>query len=324
MGRMRRMGAAAIAVVSVLAGVAWAQEKTLAFATIDEGRKILTARDEFVQVLSPFDRGAALKTDRDVAEKDYLAFVGRSVLDWTEADKEALAPTLNAVKAGLGRYPLPFPKTVYLIKTTGEEEGDAPYTRSDAIILPKSHLTRAQKADAELIYHELFHVLSRTNPDLKEKLYAAIGFRKCDEVNLPGDLKSRRITNPDGPRNDHCIAVEVAGRPVWAVPILFSDAERYDPNRGGSFFDYMQFRFLVVPRDGNSPPARMPPAGQEAKLVEQKELTGFFEQIGRNTEYTIHPDEILADNFASLMMQDRDVRSPEILKKIEAILSARD
>jgi len=38
------------------AGVTQAEEKAFVFANADEGRKILTARDEFVQALSPFDR----------------------------------------------------------------------------------------------------------------------------------------------------------------------------------------------------------------------------------------------------------------------------
>ncbi len=312
-----------IAVLLVLGGVSQGQNTNFVFATVEQGRKILTARDEFVQALSPFDRAARLKTDKEISEKDYLEFVGQSVLDWTEAEKQQMTSALKVVQTGLSRCPLPLPKTIYLIKTSGVEEGNATYTRDHAIVLPKSDVAPGRPANPRLLYHELFHVLSRANPDLREKLYKAIGFEKCDEVTFPENLKSRRITNPDGPRNDHCIAVQVAGRPVWAIPILFSLAERYDPNRDGEFFNYMQFRFMVVPTDANSPAVKSTPAGHEPRLVEQSQLSGYFEQIGRNTQYTIHPDEILADNFASLMMQDRNVRSPKILKKIEAVLSGK-
>ena len=57
---------------------------------------------------------------------------------------------------------------------------------------------------------------------MREKLYKAIGFEKCDEVEFPAALKDRRITNPDAPRNNHCIRVQVGGKPVWAVPIIYS------------------------------------------------------------------------------------------------------
>jgi hypothetical protein len=51
-----------------------------------------------------------------------------------------------------------------------------------------------------------------------------IGFTKCGEVEFPSDLKSRKITNPDAPRNDHAIQIRVGGEEVRAVPILFSNA----------------------------------------------------------------------------------------------------
>ncbi len=311
-----------ISIVSVLMGAVQTQDKMFMFATVDEGRKILTARDEHVQALSPFDRAARVKTGREVSEAEYLAFVGRNVLDWTEAEKQNVTATLDIVRQGLSRFPLPLPKVIYLVKTTGDEEGNAAYTRDNGLILPKSYVAAGQRLEPELVYHEVFHILSRANPRLREKLYHAIGFERCGAVTLPQDLRARQITNPDGPRNDHGIAVQVDGRPVWAVPILLSKVARYDPNRGGAFFDYMEHRFLVVARDGNSPPAKMPPAGQEPRLVPQDRLSGFFEQVGRNTQYTIHPDEILADNFARLMMRDPNVPSPEILQKIESILSA--
>ena len=51
-------------------------------------------------------------------------------------------------------------------------------------------------------------------------------------------------------------------------------------------------------------------------------IRGFTEQVGRNTEYIIHPEEILADNFSLLLAQDKAVASPDVLQKIRAILLA--
>ncbi len=43
--------------------------------------------------------------------------------------------------------------------------------------------------------------------------------------------------------------------------------------------------------------------------VRIKNITGFYEQIGTNTQYIIHPDEVLADNFVlmSLSIEDESV-----------------
>jgi hypothetical protein len=42
-------------------------------------------------------------------------------------------------------------------------------------------------------------------------------------------------------------------------------------------------------------------------------------RIGRNTEYIIHPEEILADNFV-LLVNGAKAPSPEILQKLDAVL----
>ena len=140
-----------------------------------------------------------------------------------------------------------------------------------------------------------------------------IGFKKCGEVEFPSDLKSRKITNPDAPRNDHAIQIRVGGEEVRAVPILFSNAAKYDVNRGGEFFNYLQLSFLQVPRMSSGQPV----------LATPEKVSGFFEQVGRNTNYFIHPEEILADNFALLILDEHNVPSPEILEKMRRILERK-
>ncbi|HSH94913.1 MAG TPA: hypothetical protein VK968_12260, partial [Roseimicrobium sp.] len=215
---------------------------------------------------------------------------------------------------------LPLPKKILFIKTTGDDEGAAAYTRSNAIIIPKHELMNSAGKNRKLICHELFHILSRENPALREKLYALIGFVKCDEVPFPAELKSRKITNPDAPRNDHCIRLQVDGKERWAVPILFSRAEKYDVQMGGEFFRYLQFRFLLVERKEGISAVTPIRDGPNAALAELDSVTGYFEQIGMNTEYVIHPEEILADNFALMVLRDREVDSPSILKRLEQAL----
>ena len=298
-------------------------DTVVTFATVTEGREILTTRDDFIRALSPFDRAARVKTDRAVSEKEFLEFVGGSVLDWTEAEKALLVSALDRLKAPFDRLALAWPQVIYVVKTTGNEEGGAPYTRGCALILPKRVLTPSRPLDPRLISHELFHILSRTNPGLRDRLYQAIGFEKCAEIVIPEILQGRKITNPDAPANDHCIRVQVAGADIWAVPILFSRTDKYDVNTGGEFFQYMQFQLLLVERPGDSPVAKPLYEGSQPRLVDVKQVTGFFEQVGRNTQYIIHPEEILADNFAALVLQDRQVPSPEILKRMSDALTKK-
>ena len=55
----------------------------------------------------------------------------------------------------------------------------------------------------------------------------------------------------------------------------------------------MQFQFLVIGRETILASRNYDPSNP--KLVKVEQVTGFFEQVGRNTEYIIHPEEILAD-----------------------------
>lgn len=290
------------------------------FATAEQGRRILTTRDDFVQRMSSFDRSARMKTDQEVSEDKYLAFVGAQILDWTEEEKSAVQSALSEIHQAVEKLSPLWPSEIYIVKTTGNEEGRAAYTRLNAVVLPVNELAKGKEALRAVIAHELFHILSRQNPALKEKLYATIGFRPCGEVAFPSQLLRQKITNPDAPKNDHCIRAGIGNRKSWIVPILFSKSEKYDVARGGEFFDYLQFQFLEVDRDDAAPKAVATFDDAHVRLVDVNQLSGFMEQIGNNTQYIIHPEEILADNFSLLLREKKSASSPEILEKIQAVL----
>jgi hypothetical protein len=290
---------------------------TISFATVEQGRTALMNRDDFVSRLSPFDRAARMKTDRDVTEQEYLTFVAKNVLEWAPDEENAVQSAFDGLAAELTDLNLPFPKTILFIKTTGDEEGHAEYTRANAIILPEKALAaNGRNALQGTIAHELFHVLSRNAPDLRERAYAVIGFQSCGEVPFPPALAARKITNPDAPKNDHCIRVELGRTSIWAVPILFSKSDHYNPANGGEFFDYLDFQFLVVEKSGSD--ATYDPSN--VTLLDVGQIQGFYEQIGRNTGYIIHPEEILADNFEYLLIGRPNLPSPDVQRRLAAAL----
>jgi hypothetical protein len=293
------------------------------FASVSEGQKVLTTKDEFVRHLSPFDRAARVKTDKPVSEEEYLAFVGRSVAEWTAEETQSVEAAIQKLQPLLQEWRLAFPATIQLIKTTGAEEGHAAYTRGTAIMIPKAEFAKAQNDLTKLICHELFHVLSRQNPELREELYGIIGFVRCDDLEFPRELAARKITNPDAPRNDHFIRLQIEGQKRTAIPVLLSKAEKYDVARGGEFFSYLDFQFLVVDVDASSRHVQIVRENSAPKLVGPRAVSGFLEQVGRNTQYLIHPEEILADNFALLILGEQNVPSPEILQKMKSILGRK-
>ena len=297
------------------------KETRIQFLSAKESRPLITARDDFVKRLSPFDRAARLKVATPVSEEQYLGFVGDNVRDWTDNEVAQLSSLIAEFAPLL--HELPWPPAIQLIKTTGAEEGNAAYTRGTAIFLPASELSKTPQELKKLLCHELFHILSRRTPELREKLYAIIGFTPCDEIELPPELVPRKITNPDAPRNDHLIRLKVGGESCAVVPILFSSTEAYDTKRGGEFFAYLTFQFLVLEQTATPRHFKVARKNGSPRLAGVQAVTGFFEQVGRNTNYIIHPEEILADNFALLVLGEKKIGSPEILEKMKKVLFAK-
>ncbi len=293
----------------------------LIFDTPESARPLLTARDAFVARLSPFDRAARMKTNGIVTETQFLEYVGASVLEWGPAERKRIEAAYELIRPGLKRLGAPLPETVRLIKTSGREEGRAPYTRGNAIVLPESTVERPGANLGAILSHELFHILSRANPALRDRLYAVIGFEPCGEVIHPVALLDRRITNPDAPINAHAIAVEVGGEKLHAVPVLYSSAANYDVGRGGEFFTYLTLELLLVKRTAEGGHLVLEDASGP-RLVPIEKVTGYHEQIGSNTGYIIHPEEVVADNFVLLVNGGRTAKSPDVLDRLRRVFEA--
>jgi hypothetical protein len=298
-------------------GVPLRTNVTVCFSSVEAGRVILTRRDEFLAALTPLDRRARMAADQDVSERDFLAFVGRSVRAWTPEETNRIAAALQTIGGQLARWPLPFPATILLVKTSGAEEFNNCYTRQNAIVFPAAEAGGRPAALHYLILHELFHILSRHDPELRRALYGTIGFRPINEIGLPEELQRRKVTNPDGVQNGWMICLTNQNEAVQAVPILLATGPGFNPNeRGASPYDY--FRLLVVKPDG---PGWVPQrVAGNPRLLRFAETTGWFEQIGRNTLYTIHPDEILAENFVRLINGDTNLPTPRILADMASVL----
>jgi hypothetical protein len=291
----------------------------LVFDTPSAARELLGKRDPFIERLSPFDRAARMKTNGPVDEATFLRFVTDSVVEWNSAEQDRIRSAFDQIREGLLKTGVPLPSVVHFIQTTGREEGNAPYTRGNAIIVPSGTVRRPAAQLTGMLAHEVFHLLSRSNPALRDRLYAAIGFEPCGEVRHPATLAERRITNPDAPINAHAIEVSLDGERVHGVPILFSTSPTYDAERGGEFFAYLKFELLLVERtpDGGH---RVLTDATGPRMVPIEKVAGFHEKIGRNTGYILHPEEVLADNFALIVQGITTAKSPEILDRIRGVL----
>jgi hypothetical protein len=205
------------------------------------------------------------------------------------------------------------------VKTTGREEGGADgYTRGSTIIIAEGASREAGDALERLFLHELFHVFTRHTPHLRIPLYAIVGFRHCNPIDYPSELKSRKITNPDAFHFDAHIQLTLDADTLWAMPLTLTRSDAYE---SGNLFANIVVEFLeVVVNGGRVEPRRID--GQPV-LHGWEDVGGYLEQIGRNTTYIIHPEEILAVNFAMAVQQKKEAANPEIPQAILETLSRR-
>lgn len=257
------------------------------------------SRDDFVDQMSPFDRQSRMKADRDPGVDAYLKFVAGEMLDWPAERRDAVRRGIELLDEPLRKLRLPPIGPVLLAHSSGREESGAAYTRKSTIVLPAQYTGSVEKPNQRLLAHELFHVLSRKHPHLRDQLYAIIGFRYVGQIGLPDELSERTITNPDAPMIEHAIDLKLEdGSKATMVPLLYSDTG-FDPSDGRRMFGYMKFRLMEVGPGEKRGLAVKLADGQP--ILHEPTIADYHRQIGGNTGYIIHPEEILADNFASLV-----------------------
>ena len=294
------------------------ENTTVSLASVTEGRFALRRRDGFIQRLSPLDRSVRLKTERDVTEQQFLDHAAGQVLSWTSEEAETIDAVVASIRETLAPWNLPLPARVLLVKTSGREENGAAYCRGKCVVLSRRVINMSSERLEKLLIHELFHVLSGHNPELRRELYAVVGFKTCPEIEIPPALRSRKLTNPDAPEMNSYVQLMYQGQMVKMVPILYGNHDRYDAQNGLGLFQIMNFKLMIVEsKDGIW---RALERDGEPVLVDVKEVPSFYDRVGRNTDYILHPEETLAENFVLLMMQDQEVATPRILDEMRQLL----
>jgi len=199
-----------------------------------------------------------------------------------------------------------YPDTIFFIKTTGEEEGNAAgYTRSKCIILSENTLLLEFQELKNLVIHELFHILSRYNLRFRKIMYEIIDFKLIEEIEYPMSLIDFKITNPDAPSINSYINLSNDVIDDDYVLITYSESNY---NKGG-IFDYLQFGFIKL-KD-------LKTSVKTPIIYSENDFTNFYEKIGKNTNYIIHADEILADNFVFLLNNRINLPSQWVVDKMK-------
>ncbi len=289
------------------------------FATRAEAQMLITDIDEYTRGWNQFDINVRLQTEHG-RKSQLLAFAMNQTLNWSDKDKERISQSIKALDVEIKKQKLvlDFSQELVFIKTTTKEEGGAgAYTRNNWIAVGEKALNELNDNELiSLIAHEIFHILSRNNADFKKATYNTIGFTVMNrEILFPADIIEKRISNPDVNRYDSYINLTVNGEKQKCTMLIYTDSP-YNPEDGKRLFDYIQVG--LIPLNDNFIPIQ-----QEGKTViySISQATDFYDLIGRNTNYIINPEEILAENFACLLTGKQDLQSPEIIDRLREVLT---
>lgn len=283
-------------------------DTNICFATRDEGRKKISTSDFYTKNLTDFDRKAKIQTIYESNERDYLSNAMSFVRGWTKDEVAYLSKIIVTTDQRLRELKATpnLPKEIVLVKTTGWEEGGANgYTRANGIYLNQNSLSE------NLFHHELFHIISRYDAERSSKAYQLLGFFPVDNIEFSDPL---RITNPDAPSLNHVLQLSINGQSTNVVIIIRSSREYI----GGSFFSYVEKKLLevaqldgiwhVISEDGSPVYWDFP------------QPDDLYDNLGHNTGYNIHQEEVTAVHFEYLLKGDKGLPNQDLVTQLGKIL----
>ena len=293
------------------------------FASKEEGAELMLANKEYYAKFSPNKLDYIMqKTGADMEE--YLAFAKEQVLDWTDEEKEIITRGMRDIEDSFASrgWTLPPLDTIVFIKTTMlEENGVMGYTHGTQIYI-YDFLSSCAPGDFEdgklpesfrtFLAHELFHCLTRCNPDFRAEMYRLIHFTVAEkDYELPPSVWEYYIANPDVEHHNSWASFEIDGKEIDCFTAFVTT--KHFENVGEQFFKFGMT--ALVPVDGSD------------VYYSREQAANFDEVFGTNTNYVIDPEECMADNFSLAVVYGTDgpghngYNNPEIIDGIIDILS---
>lgn len=270
---------------------------------------------------------------------DYKSALQDDVLAFTREDKDFIVPILKELSKLIGQVSKDFLDTdIKLIKIDGRYYGPSIfYTRENCIIIPKYELMkRNERTMKSILAHELFHIYSRYHPEKRKALYEMIGFKPLgidlDQLEMPENLRNSILLNPDGIDFLNYISLvnKNTGETVNCMLFSSSNFHQFSPTNA-SYFPHLSTNFYPVETKEDGGYILKTAEGGSSPLEVQPIIESLFDQIGSNTVYVIHPDEILADNFSLLIISTpeeidkiREKDKLDLLNRMESIIKGED
>lgn len=296
------------------------------YASKEECGELMSANQAYYDGFSQNDLEYKLQK-KDATMEEYLLFAEEQFLNFTEEEKALIDSYVSEMKEKLRTegYVLPALDEIVFVKTTMKEEGGAGgYTHGTQIYIDSKILEEALSGDEGqresrlrflhlFFWHELFHCLTRCNPEFRRSIYELIHFTVAEQdYPLPPSVMESFISNPDVEHHNSHATFHINGEDMECFCALVTT--KHFEKEGDSFFDCMTT--ALVPVDGTD------------QYYTPEQADNFDEVFGKNTDYVIDPEECMADNFAYAMHyglegpEGAGYPNPEIIEGILSYVTA--
>lgn len=138
---------------------------------------------------------------------------------------------------------------------------------------------------------------------------------------LPQTLLDIEVTNPDVPQDRYCIELEYKGKNINVIPII--TVPDFNPARNLPFFLFLKLQLVEVEKIDGQYKYKRDESGKPI-VYDQRQLPDYVKKVGENTSYLIHPEEILADNFAIMVFDKKPVKSKWVIDKMKPLLENKN
>jgi hypothetical protein len=274
--------------------------------------------EKFFDKIQPVDMMIQMKHAYDSTVKreaillDYKQFIQHDVEDFTVKESQFLVKVMSdAYELCNMVSPKIFPEEIKLVKTKGKHYGDDTYyTRENLIVIPKAALVKPNYDEfLKVMLHEISHIYTRLHPAMKATLYATIGFKRIAQpLEMNDSLRQRILMNPDGIDENWATPLTLGnGNEAFTIPIIYANEMSYKKEKQ-EFFQYLGWNYYEIAPSVSGKNLTVQTIGKLQKSTLNTVGINKLFKDKFNTDYIIHPDEIIADNFAITLLSQRNTK----------------
>ena len=289
--------------------------KAVTFELLDQEKAKIAiqtdSKEGYFETVRPLEM--CIQMDKELSPNEDLKKLKESYINYLEEDVDLFSEEdiilLKSVEDSINILlkdvnPKWLKKEIFLVKLKAKSYGEGVfYTRDNGIFIPYNELDKGSVGGLVSVFlHEIYHIMSRYNEDFRRASYDLIGFHAVEgNIHFPEALDKRILLNPDGVNMAYAISLKTdkeEDEVIRAIPVIHTNTSNYSENKP-AFFSYIQFDLFRIESNGRSNELMISDEKGPMVTPDIPDLyyPSFFEQIYDNTQYIIHPDEIMADNF---------------------------